>query len=49
LSEAQKADLKKKYSRAEMLNKADQVIYMRAFDINDHYRQRGKGLASRPS
>ena len=43
LSEAQKADLKKKYSRAEMLNKADQVIYMRAFDINDHYRQAWQG------
>jgi type I restriction enzyme R subunit len=43
LSEAQKADLKKKYSRAEMLNKADQVIYMRAFDINDHFRQTWQG------
>lgn len=39
LSEKQKADLKKKYARAEMLNKADKVIYMRAFDISEHYRQ----------
>ncbi|WP_186084701.1 type I restriction endonuclease subunit R [Burkholderia gladioli] len=39
LSNEQKADLKKKYSRAEMLNKADQVIYMRAFDISEHFRQ----------
>lgn len=39
LSREQKADLKRKYARAEMLNKADQVIYMRAFDISEHYRQ----------
>lgn len=39
LTEEQKADLKKKYARAEMLNKADKVIYMRAFDISEHYRQ----------
>ncbi|MDP2992643.1 MAG: restriction endonuclease subunit R, partial [Deltaproteobacteria bacterium] len=39
LSEEQKADLKKKYARAEMLNKAEKVIYMRAFDISEHYRQ----------
>ena len=39
LTDSQKADLKKKYSRAEMLNKADQVIYMRSFDISEHFRQ----------
>ena len=39
----QKADLKKKYARAEMLNKAEQVIYMRAFDISEHYRQNWQG------
>ena len=38
LTPEQKADLKKKYARAEMLNKADRVIYMRAFDISEHYR-----------
>lgn len=38
LSREQKADLKRKYARAEMLNKADRVIYMRAFDISEHYR-----------
>ncbi|RCK80163.1 MAG: Type I restriction-modification system, restriction subunit R [Candidatus Ozemobacter sibiricus] len=43
LTDAQKADLKKKYSRAEMLNKADQAIYMRAFDISEHYRQNWQG------
>jgi type I restriction enzyme, R subunit len=43
LSQAQKADLKRKYARAEMLNKADQVIYMRAFDISEHYRENWQG------
>ena len=38
LTKEQKADLKRKYARAEMLNKADQVVYMRAFDISEHYR-----------
>lgn len=43
LTEKQKADLKKKYARAEMLNKAEKVIYMRAFDISEHYRQNWQG------
>jgi type I restriction enzyme R subunit len=43
LTDQQKADLKKKYARAEMLNKAEQVIYMRAFDINEHYKQNWQG------
>ncbi len=43
LTPAQKADLKKKYARAEMLNKAGQVIYMRAFDISAHFRQNWQG------
>ena len=43
LTDEQKADLKKKYARAEMLNKAEQVIYMRAFDISAHYRQNWQG------
>ncbi len=43
LTKEQKADLKKKYSRAEMLNKTDQVIYMRAFDISEHYRAAWQG------
>lgn len=43
LSKEQKADLKKKYARAEMLNKADQVIYMRAFDISEHFRANWQG------
>ncbi len=43
LTKEQKADLKKKYARAEMLNKADKVIYMRAFDISEHYRENWQG------
>lgn len=43
LSDQQRTDLKKKYARAEMLNKAEQVIYMRAFDISEHYRQNWQG------
>lgn len=43
LTDQQKADLKKKYARAEMLNKAEQVIYMRAFDISEHFKQNWQG------
>lgn len=43
LNDSQKADLKRKYARAEMLNKSDQVIYMRAFDISEHYRDSSYG------
>ena len=38
LNESQKADLKKKYARAELLNTVDRVVYMRAFDISEHFR-----------
>ena len=43
LSKEQCADLKNKYARAEQLNKADQVVYMRAFDISEHYRATWQG------
>lgn len=43
LTKEQQADLKRKYARAEMLNKSDQVIYMRAFDICEHYRETWQG------
>ena len=43
LTDAQKADLKKKYSRAEMLQKTDQTVFCRAFDISEHYRQNWQG------
>jgi len=43
LTREQQADLKRKYARAEMLNKADQVIYTRAFDISEHFRANWQG------
>lgn len=43
LTKEQQADLKRKYARAEMLSKADQVIYMQAFDISEHYRETWQG------
>jgi type I restriction enzyme R subunit len=43
LTKEQQADLKRKYARTEMLNKADQVIYMRAFDISEHFRSNWQG------
>lgn len=43
LNDEQKADLKKKYARADMLQKTEQVIYMRAFDINEHYKNNWQG------
>lgn len=43
LTDKQKADLKRKYSQASMLNKTEQTIYCRAFDISEHYRQNWQG------
>ena len=43
LEDEQVADLKKKYARAEMLSKSDRVIYMRAFDISEHFRTNWQG------
>ena len=43
LTNEQQADLKRKFARAEMLNKADQVVYMRAFDISEHFRATWQG------
>lgn len=43
LSDQQRADLKRKYARAEMLNKSERVIYERAFDISEHYRANWQG------
>lgn len=34
-----KATLKRKFSSTNQLNKADQIIYARAWDISDHYEQ----------
>ena len=43
LTKEQKADLKKKYARSDMLQKADRVVYMRAFDISRHFKDTWKG------
>lgn len=43
LSEYQRADLKKKFSRADQLNIADQKIYTIAWDISEHYRDSSEG------
>ncbi len=43
LSEKQKADLKRKYASANTHNKTERVVYMRAFDVSEHYRANWKG------
>lgn len=43
LEDEQATDLKRKYARAEMLSKADRVVYMRAFDISEHYHSNWQG------
>ncbi|MGV8078918.1 MAG: type I restriction endonuclease subunit R [Syntrophales bacterium] len=43
LTKEQQADLKRKYARTEMLNRAERVIYMRAFDISEHFRETWQG------
>jgi len=43
LSEYQKADFKKKFSRADQLNAAEQKIYAIAWNISHHYRDNWQG------
>ncbi|MCB2196987.1 MAG: HsdR family type I site-specific deoxyribonuclease [Bacteroidetes bacterium] len=43
LSDYEKADLKKKFSRADQLNIADQKIYAICWDISLHYRDNWQG------
>ena len=43
LTDEQKADLKKKFSRADHLNRADQKIYRTAYDISEHYQSNWQG------
>lgn len=43
LSDAQKTDLKRKYSRMDALSKTEQAIRAKAFDISEHYRQYWQG------
>ncbi len=43
LNDYERADLKKKFSRAEQLNVAEQKIYCIAWDISEHYREASAG------
>ncbi|MFF9164617.1 type I restriction endonuclease subunit R [Streptomyces longwoodensis] len=43
LTDKQKADLKRKYSRMDALSKTQQSIHAKAFDVSEHYRQHWQG------
>lgn len=43
LTKEQQADLKRKFSNADHLNKADQKVYRIAYDISDHYKNNWQG------
>lgn len=43
LTDQQKADLKRKFSRMDALAKTGQAIKAKAFDISEHYRQHWQG------
>ncbi|MBK9148692.1 MAG: type I restriction endonuclease subunit R [Flavobacteriales bacterium] len=43
LNEFQRADLKKKFSRADQLNAAEQKIWRTAFDVSRHWNENWKG------
>ena len=43
LTDSQKADLKRKFSRMDALARTDQAIRAKAFDISEHYRQHWQG------
>lgn len=43
LTDKQKADLKRKFSRMDALSKTGQAIRAKAFDISEHYRQFWQG------
>ena len=43
LTENQKRDLKRKFSRMDALAKTDQAIRAKAFDISEHFRQHWQG------
>jgi type I restriction enzyme R subunit len=45
LTEKQKADLKRKFSRMDALGKTGQAIRAKAFDISEHFRQYWQGTS----
>ena len=44
LTDQQKADLKRKFSRMDALGKTGQAIHAKAFDISEHFRQHWQGI-----
>jgi type I restriction enzyme R subunit len=43
LNDAQRADLKRKFSTADQLNKAQSRIYLQAYDISEHFSKNWQG------
>ena len=43
LNEQQTADLKKKYSRTDLVNQTEQRVYSIAWDVSEHYRNNWQG------
>ena len=43
LTEDQKADLKRKFSRMDALSRTEQAIHAKALDISEHYREHWQG------
>lgn len=43
LNDYQKADLKKKFSRKDTLTAGEQIIYAKAWDISQHYKENWQG------
>lgn len=43
LTPAQRSDLKRKFSTANWLNKADRKIYLTAYDVSEHFRENWQG------
>lgn len=47
LTGAQRADLKRKFSTANQLNKAERKIYLTAYDISEHFAANFKGTGAK--
>ena len=43
MTDAQRADIKKKFSRADQVNQAEQRVYAIAWDISQHFRKNWQG------
>lgn len=47
LTQSQKADLKRKYSRMDALARTGQTIHAKAFDVSEHYRKHWQGTGAK--